>query len=406
MTARRFVVAVFVATVTWPGLGQAATPRPIGKPGDWTGTLAGVVSGGRLYTVEKGGALYATDLSSGKWQRLGKPDFAGTAFLVDLGSRLATIEKDGSLYLVSPADGSWKRSGKAGDWAGTTAAAVLQGRLYTTEKTGALYVTDPEAGTWRQLGKPDFAGTRHMFAVGGRLFTIEEGGTLYSVDPSDGSWARVGTGGVWRNVLAGTAAEGRIYTIEKDGSLYATDPIAGSRESLGPLPGTQLVFGSAAGLTTIGAGGSLFAIPLSGSAPRAVAAAPQAPAPAAPASSFRGDPAQAILGSWVGDPDTLMADPAMKVIGSGSKEMLEGLLGMLRSMQMTITPDTITVEVMGEKSPAMAYRILSRTASSVVIENTSGDDKGKKATILVLDQNHIKLAGEGQEANASFLKRK
>jgi hypothetical protein len=407
MKTRRLAVAALAAALAWPALGQTAAPRPIGKAGDWAGTLVGVLSGRTLYTIEKSGALYATDLSSGVWQKLGKPDFANTAFLIDVGTRLATIERDGTLYLVSPADGSWRRSGKPGDWAGTTAAASLGGRLFTTEAGGALYVTDPEAGTWRQLGKLDFAGTRHMFATAGKLFTIETSGALYAVSPTDGSWARVGAAGAWRNVLTGTSTDGRIYTIEQDSALYATDPGTGSRQSLGSFPGTQLVFGSSVGLTTLDAAGSLFAVELSSGAPRA-AAPPQAPAagPAAPASTFRGDPAAAIVGSWVGDPDTMLADPAMKVIGSGNKEMFEGLIAMLRSMQMTITADAITMEVMGDKSPAMGYRVVSRTDNSVVIENITGEDKGKKATILVLDQNHIRLAGEGREANATFLKRK
>jgi hypothetical protein len=399
MAILRSTLGAVLALALWaPALGQPAR-RPIGKPGAWLGTLAGVVSGGRLYTIEASGALYVTDLSKGTWRQVGKPDFANTAFLVDLGTRLATIEKDGSLYLVNPADGSWRRSGRARDWAGTTAAAVLDGRLYTTEASGALYVTDPEAGTWQALGKPEYKGTRQMFALGGRLLTIGADGSLYAVSPADGGWTRVGSSGEWRNVLAGTVAGGSICTIEADGALYATDPQAGARRRLGPAPGTLLLFGRDEQLVTLDMTGSLAALEICGEGPQ--------PAPAAaPVSTFRGDAAAAILGYWVGDPETLLADPAVKAVGSGTKEMLEGLLAMLRSMQMTIGPDTISMEVMGEKSPPLGYRILSRTENSVTIENTTGEDKGKKATILVLDPNHIRLAAEGREANATFLKRK
>src|SRR5882762_98237 len=49
--------------------------------GEWNNTIALTTLGGRLYTIEKSGALYRTDLTNGKWVQLGKSDFANTRFL-------------------------------------------------------------------------------------------------------------------------------------------------------------------------------------------------------------------------------------------------------------------------------------------------------------------------------------
>jgi hypothetical protein len=42
-----------------------------------------------------------TDLGSGGWQQLGRPDFGATAFMFAANGSLYTIETDGSLYRVS-----------------------------------------------------------------------------------------------------------------------------------------------------------------------------------------------------------------------------------------------------------------------------------------------------------------
>jgi len=44
------------------------------KAGEWNNTIALTTLGGRLYTIEKSGALYRTDLTNGKWVPLGNSD--------------------------------------------------------------------------------------------------------------------------------------------------------------------------------------------------------------------------------------------------------------------------------------------------------------------------------------------
>ena len=82
---------------------------------NWGNTIALAVIDNNLYTVEKSGALYRTDLSSGKWVQVGKPEFENTRMMFASSSTLFTIEKDGSLYRVSSSDGSWIRIGKECD---------------------------------------------------------------------------------------------------------------------------------------------------------------------------------------------------------------------------------------------------------------------------------------------------
>jgi hypothetical protein len=100
------------------------------KPGvhvsDWSNTIALTVLNGDLYTVEKSGALYRTDLNAGSWVQVGKADFANTAFLFADNRDLFTIETDGSLYRISPGNGAWVRVGQAGEWRNTKAVVMLE----------------------------------------------------------------------------------------------------------------------------------------------------------------------------------------------------------------------------------------------------------------------------------------
>ncbi len=201
--------------------------------GDWDNTIAAVVMNDRLYTVEKGGALYETNVSSGKWVQIGKQDFANTKFLFAGGQSLLTIESDGSLYRVSPTNGSWVQLGKSGDWKGTVAGTFLGGKLYTAESGGGLYATDSSTGVWRQIGKTDFGNTRHLFNNGDLLFSIESDGSLYRIKPTDGSWSRAKEAGGWKNTITSTVLNGKLYTVETSGALYETSLVTGAWKQIG-----------------------------------------------------------------------------------------------------------------------------------------------------------------------------
>lgn len=230
----------------------AAHNSPI-NPGEWGNTIALTVLADNLYTVEKSGALYRTDLTTGKWIQLGKPEFARTAFLFSHGQNLFTIETDGNLYRVSPADGSWNRVGEPGAWRGTLALVVLDDHLYSIETSGVLYRTDLTSFRWTKLGKAEFGNTRLMFAHSPNLFTIEPDGNLYRVNPVDGSWSRIGSAGAWVNTIVGTTLNGKFYSVERDGALYETNLTLGGWKQIGKpeFRNSRFMFSSGASLYTI-----------------------------------------------------------------------------------------------------------------------------------------------------------
>jgi hypothetical protein len=80
-----------------PGDGQRHT---LGEAGAWKSTLAVTVINDQLYSVEKSGGLYFTDLHSGGWKQIGKDDFSNTRFMFPARGQLYTIESSGNLYRV------------------------------------------------------------------------------------------------------------------------------------------------------------------------------------------------------------------------------------------------------------------------------------------------------------------
>jgi hypothetical protein len=219
-------------TIAFIGLCLTA-PHILAQAGSWGNTAALAVIGNNLYTVEKDGTLYRTDLASGKWVKIGKSEFAHTKFMFASGGTLFTIESDGSLYRVSPSDGAWSRIGKAGDWSRTMSGAMIGDKLFTVESGGELYETNTTSGVWRQMGKAEFVRTKFLLGGGGALYTIEGDGNLYAVNPANGSWKQVGSSNEWVNTLRSTMHGGKMYTIESNGALYETNPQTGAWRQIG-----------------------------------------------------------------------------------------------------------------------------------------------------------------------------
>ncbi|MGH9970809.1 MAG: hypothetical protein ACREBG_23875 [Pyrinomonadaceae bacterium] len=217
------------------GRADARDWAPAMNAGKWSETIAMTSWVGNLYTIEKSGALYRTDPTSGKRVQVGKPDFADTEFLFTENNYLYTIETDGSLYRVNQGDGTWVQVGQAGDWKDTIALVLGTNTFWSIERNGALYRTDLTTGQWAQLGKADFADTRFMFRIGHEvyIYTIEANGSLYRISLADGSWRSVGTDGDWKDTIVGATFRDRIYTVEQSGALYATDVATGAWKQIG-----------------------------------------------------------------------------------------------------------------------------------------------------------------------------
>ena len=94
-------MAVSIASTLWMGRGSAWA-----RAGAWRNTIVGAGLNGLLYTVEKGGALYETNPTTGMWRQIGKPEFAGTNALFGATGWLYSL-KAGNLYRINPSNGSW-----------------------------------------------------------------------------------------------------------------------------------------------------------------------------------------------------------------------------------------------------------------------------------------------------------
>jgi hypothetical protein len=250
------VALSLVAASSWAKPGDW---RQVGKGGDWNRTKLAAADGGKLYTIEKDGGFFVTDLTSGEWKQLGKPEYQNTRAMWAEGGKVVTLETTGSLFLINPADGSWSRIGKEGEWNRTAHGALVGGQLYTVEKNGQLFVTDLAKATWTELGKGDYAKTKIMTGAGGKLFTLEDSGTVYAIN-TDGTWAQLGKDGDYKRTFLAAAMDGKLYTIERNGQLFETDTATGKWSELGKdYKNTQFLVATGGQLYTIG-GGTLYAI--------------------------------------------------------------------------------------------------------------------------------------------------
>jgi hypothetical protein len=62
--------------------------------------------GGRIYSVERSGALYETNPANGVWKQIGKAEFGNARFLFGADGSLYTLEA-GGLFRINPSNGSW-----------------------------------------------------------------------------------------------------------------------------------------------------------------------------------------------------------------------------------------------------------------------------------------------------------
>jgi hypothetical protein len=253
---------LYVLGIALDQAGQPGGWVQVGAAGAWKETTAGAVLKGRLYTTESNGCLYVTDLGTGDWKQIGKPEFGATRLMFAAGDKLYTVETDGTLYRVDPNDGTWAGVGPGGAWKAARAGAVLGGRLYTAEDGGALWEANLTTGARKRVARGGFETTESVVAAGDRLCTIDGDGSLYRVNPADGSRERVGPAADWKSVRGRAVLEGRLYTAEADGGLRETDLRTGKREQLGSLEfgNTAFMFPAGDNLYTIETDGNLYRV--------------------------------------------------------------------------------------------------------------------------------------------------
>ena len=81
---------------------------------------------------------YTTDLSTGIWEQIGKPEFQDTLWMYSAHGNLYTIERTGHLYEMKNATGEWKQIGTPGTYQRTITGAVYNNLLYTIETSGGV----------------------------------------------------------------------------------------------------------------------------------------------------------------------------------------------------------------------------------------------------------------------------
>jgi sugar lactone lactonase YvrE len=161
---------------------DATNGATIRGPRDWRDTVAAGAFAGRLYTIEKSGRLYVTDLAKAQWKPIGEPDIDDARYLVADDSALFDVEKDGTMYRIEASSGKWRTIGKPGEFENTIAVALLGGVVYTIDKAGQLYETDAARHSTRAIGGQDFADTVVLVAGKQTLFCVEKDGSLYEIN--------------------------------------------------------------------------------------------------------------------------------------------------------------------------------------------------------------------------------
>ena len=72
---RKFVFIVCSLALSLTSYSAPGSWKQIGQKGEWSHTLSATILDQMLYSVEKSGFLYVTDLTTGKWKKIGKADF-------------------------------------------------------------------------------------------------------------------------------------------------------------------------------------------------------------------------------------------------------------------------------------------------------------------------------------------
>lgn len=91
-----FIAIFLLATISQA---QPGTWKQIGDNGIWANTVFAASSKGTLYSIEKSGALYKTDPTTGAYALISN-QYSNTVGLL-AGDNIYTIEKNGSLYEIN-----------------------------------------------------------------------------------------------------------------------------------------------------------------------------------------------------------------------------------------------------------------------------------------------------------------
>ncbi len=120
------------------------------EDGDWSDTVAADVTGNLLYTIERDGTLYVTDLDNFDEDSEELDTGYDTKAMWIYDDYVYVLENDGTLYKVHGESGESERVGAEGAYSDTLAATVHDGHFYAVEDDGAIGVTSLEDGGYTE----------------------------------------------------------------------------------------------------------------------------------------------------------------------------------------------------------------------------------------------------------------
>src|SRR5262249_47061444 len=144
--------------------------------GNWSNTSAAVGLGDAVYAC-CGGTLYKVDPTSGAYDTLSAESWS-SVLLLGLGGRLYSVENSGSLYAIDAATGEYRQLD--GGWSGTTVGAAAAGALWLLS-SGTWYRVDPATGGYEEVAMDTAWDTRIAVAAPDErgVVCFERGGSLW-----------------------------------------------------------------------------------------------------------------------------------------------------------------------------------------------------------------------------------
>jgi hypothetical protein len=211
-------------------IAQTVTLKQLGKTNEYFQAGNPVYYNRALYTFNYG-ALYKTELDSGRITRLGNSVYKNIRFFFAINNKLHIIETDGSMLGIDPNTGDRKPESPINAWINVMQVIVVGNSLYSFENGVCYKHTALDPNSRKQIGKADFYELGNLYRSDSRLFSII-GSNLYQINTTNGEWNKIGKGKAWRAVRSGAALNDKFYSIESDGSLYETTLADGTKKEL------------------------------------------------------------------------------------------------------------------------------------------------------------------------------
>lgn len=160
-----------------------ASREQMGKTGTYKDSIAAATADGKLFTIERDGRFYVTNLADMGYTSLKAADYASTNYMMATAGKVVSVEKDGSAFnVVTEGKGKWFSLGPNDLWKGSKAATFHGGKPYRVGPDGKLYVVSWPDGKNTAIGQPDFGHVVWMGSTDGSLITLEKDGSLYRVE--------------------------------------------------------------------------------------------------------------------------------------------------------------------------------------------------------------------------------